>query len=91
MAFSLPHDFLLLEDVLKARVTTIGSEEHIIVAESGSDSSKRWTIYDIGGSRSQRGKVPKTCILLKITPPYPVLAAWAQFFDDGAYANFFTT
>jgi len=44
------------EDVLKARVTTIGPEEHIIVAESGSDSSKRWTIYDVGGCQSQRGR-----------------------------------
>jgi len=42
------------EDVLKARVTTIGPEEHIVVAEGGPDASKRWTIYDVGGSQSQR-------------------------------------
>jgi len=44
----------LPEDVLKARVTTIGPEEHIIIPESGPDSSKRWTIYDVGGCQSQR-------------------------------------
>ncbi|KAF9530040.1 guanine nucleotide binding protein, alpha subunit [Crepidotus variabilis] len=42
------------DDILKARVTTFGPEEHTIVVESGPDSSKEWTIYDVGGSRSQR-------------------------------------
>jgi guanine nucleotide-binding protein subunit alpha len=42
------------EDVLKARITTIGPEEHVIVTENGSNSSERWTIYDVGGSQSQR-------------------------------------
>lgn len=43
------------DDVLKARVTTIGPEEHTIIAESGSQKAKQWTIYDVGGSRGQRG------------------------------------
>ncbi|KIM42104.1 hypothetical protein M413DRAFT_70485 [Hebeloma cylindrosporum] len=42
------------DDVLKARVTTIGPEEHTIIAESGSQKAKQWTIYDVGGSRGQR-------------------------------------
>ncbi|KAH6909516.1 guanine nucleotide binding protein, alpha subunit [Coprinopsis sp. MPI-PUGE-AT-0042] len=43
------------EDVLKARVSTIGPEEHVIVPENPSDASaKEWVIYDVGGSRSQR-------------------------------------
>ncbi|KIM46923.1 hypothetical protein M413DRAFT_7609 [Hebeloma cylindrosporum] len=42
------------DDVLKARVTTIGPEEHIIIPESGSQKAKQWTIYDVGGSRGQR-------------------------------------
>ncbi|KDR68446.1 hypothetical protein GALMADRAFT_231412 [Galerina marginata CBS 339.88] len=42
------------DDVLKARVTTIGPEEHTIIAESGSEKAKQWTIYDVGGSRGQR-------------------------------------
>ncbi|PPR01953.1 hypothetical protein CVT24_011102 [Panaeolus cyanescens] len=40
------------DDVLKARVTTVGPEEHNIVAEHG--AAKHWTIYDVGGSRAQR-------------------------------------
>ncbi|KAF9057266.1 guanine nucleotide binding protein, alpha subunit [Panaeolus papilionaceus] len=40
------------DDVLRARVTTIGPEEHKIVAEHG--TAKHWTIYDVGGSRAQR-------------------------------------
>ncbi|TFK17162.1 G-alpha-domain-containing protein [Coprinopsis marcescibilis] len=45
----------LPEDVLKARVTTVGPEEHVIQAEnSGDPHAKEWVIYDVGGSRSQR-------------------------------------
>ncbi|KAF8956308.1 guanine nucleotide binding protein, alpha subunit [Flammula alnicola] len=42
------------DDVLKARVTTLGPEEHTIIAESGREKSKQWTIYDVAGSRGQR-------------------------------------
>ncbi|KJA26908.1 hypothetical protein HYPSUDRAFT_36075 [Hypholoma sublateritium FD-334 SS-4] len=42
------------EDVLKARVTTLGPEEHTIVAETGPQKANIWTIYDVGGSQSQR-------------------------------------
>ncbi|KAF8716015.1 hypothetical protein AX14_012498 [Amanita brunnescens Koide BX004] len=42
-------------DVLRARVATMGPEEHHIQVESGlSDKARHWTIYDVGGSRSQR-------------------------------------
>jgi len=43
------------DDVLRARVTTIGPEEHTIAAEGFNGSGKQWTIYDVGGSRNQRG------------------------------------
>ena len=71
---------------MKARVSTIGPEEHIIVPENPSDASaKEWVVYDVGGSRSQRGK------LFLLVETYPVFiqtltAAWAQFFDDGESA-----
>ncbi|KAF8067639.1 guanine nucleotide binding protein, alpha subunit [Lyophyllum atratum] len=42
------------DDILRARVTTIGPEEHYINVESAGESSKGWVIYDVGGSRSQR-------------------------------------
>lgn len=48
-----PH---LAADVLKARVTTVGPEEHVIRDEKDPDA-KEWTIYDVGGSRSQRGMI----------------------------------
>ncbi|KAF4616777.1 hypothetical protein D9613_008643 [Agrocybe pediades] len=41
-------------DVVRARVTTQGPEEHVIVPEINTDRSKNWTIYDVGGSRAQR-------------------------------------
>lgn len=46
----------LAADVLKARVTTVGPEEHVIRDEKDPDA-KEWTIYDVGGSRSQRGMI----------------------------------
>jgi len=42
------------DDVLIARVTTIGPEQHTIIAEKGSEKAKHWTIYDVGGARGQR-------------------------------------
>ncbi len=74
---------VLPEDVLKARVTTIGPEEHIIRAEGGSESSKKWTIYDVGGSRSQRGMRFLWVVNELWTSLTLLTASWAQFFDDG--------
>ncbi|KAF8632865.1 hypothetical protein AX17_004713 [Amanita inopinata Kibby_2008] len=42
-------------DILKARLATIGPEEHHIQVERGAaDGAQHWTVYDVGGSRSQR-------------------------------------
>jgi hypothetical protein len=72
------------DDVLKARVTTIGPEEHTIIAESGSQKAKQWTIYDVGGSQGQRGAHHyEIGTLLKPLIFNNCIAAWAQFFDDG--------
>ncbi|KAE9387970.1 G-alpha-domain-containing protein [Gymnopus androsaceus JB14] len=45
------------DDVLRARVSTIGPEEHRIPMESSLENGngKDWIIYDVGGDRSQRG------------------------------------
>ncbi|KAF8804723.1 G-alpha-domain-containing protein [Phlegmacium glaucopus] len=42
------------DDVLRARVTTVGPETHIIATEGLSGRGKQWTIYDVGGSLNQR-------------------------------------
>ncbi|KIK70151.1 hypothetical protein GYMLUDRAFT_151735 [Collybiopsis luxurians FD-317 M1] len=44
------------DDVLRARVTTIGPEEHRIPMESSIENGqgKEWVIYDFNGSRSHR-------------------------------------
>ncbi|KZT28152.1 G-alpha-domain-containing protein [Neolentinus lepideus HHB14362 ss-1] len=54
------------EDILKARLQTMGVEEHHLIMETGqfsTESGREWVIYDVGGSRGQR-------------------PAWAPFFDD---------
>ncbi|TCD64088.1 hypothetical protein EIP91_004560 [Steccherinum ochraceum] len=55
-------------DILKARIQTMGVEEHEVVVEAGDhpftgEVGSTWLFYDVGGSRHQR-------------------AAWAPFFDD---------
>ncbi|KAJ7143332.1 guanine nucleotide binding protein, alpha subunit [Mycena crocata] len=42
------------DDILRARVHTVGPEEHIIHLETGNENMKSWTVYDMGGSTSQR-------------------------------------
>ncbi|KAF7374422.1 hypothetical protein MSAN_00326300 [Mycena sanguinolenta] len=55
------------DDILRARVHTVGPEEHFINVEGGGHthlgSLRSLTVYDLGGSTSQR-------------------PTWAQFFDD---------
>ncbi|KAJ7660034.1 guanine nucleotide binding protein, alpha subunit [Mycena rosella] len=43
-----------LDDILRARVHTIGPEEHVINMESTTENVRSWTVYDMGGSTSQR-------------------------------------
>lgn len=72
----------VLDDVLRARLTTPGPEAHTILAEGFSGRGKQWTIYDVGGSRTQRGM--GTLFSADILGSHPLLlATWAQFFDDG--------
>ncbi|KAJ7437366.1 guanine nucleotide binding protein, alpha subunit [Mycena galericulata] len=42
------------DDILRARVHTVGPEEHVINMESSHESMRSWTVYDVGGSTSQR-------------------------------------
>ncbi|TDL24589.1 G-alpha-domain-containing protein [Rickenella mellea] len=42
------------EDVLRARLSTIGVEEHRLRMEHGQETGQEWIMYDCGGARSQR-------------------------------------
>lgn len=43
------------EDILRARIRTIGVEEHRLVMESPpAEKGREWVFYDVGGDRSQR-------------------------------------
>lgn len=44
------------DDVLKARLKTVGVSEYRFHMEAGSESGTEWRIIDVGGSRSQRQK-----------------------------------
>ncbi|KAJ7800319.1 guanine nucleotide binding protein, alpha subunit [Mycena olivaceomarginata] len=41
------------DDILRARIHTVGPEEHFINMEAN-ENLKSWTVYDMGGSTSQR-------------------------------------
>ncbi|CCM05099.1 uncharacterized protein FIBRA_07306 [Fibroporia radiculosa] len=42
------------DDVLKARLKTVGVSDYRFEMEAGSESGTQWRIIDVGGSRSQR-------------------------------------
>lgn len=47
------------EDVIRARLRTMGVQEHRIKMESGPYQGREWVIYDVGGARSQRAQWAK--------------------------------
>lgn len=42
------------DDILRARLPTVGVQEHKITLENGPEKGSVWYIFDVGGSRSQR-------------------------------------
>jgi hypothetical protein len=42
------------DDVLKARLKTMGVVEHTFLIPSGNNKGQSWRIYDVGGARNQR-------------------------------------
>lgn len=44
------------DDVLRARLKTVGVSEYRFQMEAGYESGTEWRIIDVGGSRSQRRK-----------------------------------
>ena len=59
------------DDVLRARLKTLGVVEHSFVIKAGGPTGKKeveWRIYDVGGARTQR-------------------QAWASYFDDGVFPS----
>ncbi|KAI9510065.1 guanine nucleotide binding protein, alpha subunit [Russula earlei] len=43
------------EDVVRARLRTVGVQEYRFVIESGREAGREWIFYDVGGSRTHRG------------------------------------
>lgn len=42
------------DDILRARIKTVGVQEHRLRFERGPDSGLEWRIFDVGGARNQR-------------------------------------
>ncbi|CCM02500.1 uncharacterized protein FIBRA_04602 [Fibroporia radiculosa] len=43
-----------LHDILRARLQTIGVEEHTMTVEKFGEATQHWIFYDVGGARGQR-------------------------------------
>ncbi|KAI0777274.1 G-alpha-domain-containing protein [Trametes elegans] len=41
-------------DILRARLQTVGVEEHHLIMETMAESGQHWIFYDVGGARGQR-------------------------------------
>ncbi|GJJ13078.1 hypothetical protein Clacol_007328 [Clathrus columnatus] len=48
---------LIAHDVIRARLRTMGVQEHRFTFERGIDAGREWRVYDIGGSRSQEDSI----------------------------------
>ncbi|KAI0074990.1 G-alpha-domain-containing protein [Panus rudis PR-1116 ss-1] len=59
------------DDVLKARLKTVGVSEYRFQMEAGTESGTEWRIIDVGGSRSQVQLTRFWCV-----------EKWIPFFDD---------
>ncbi|KAL0579767.1 hypothetical protein V5O48_002261 [Marasmius crinis-equi] len=57
------------EDIVKARLKTIGVTEHRFILKAGNMLSRDWRVFDVGGARNLRGRRTFS-------------AAWAPYFDD---------
>ncbi|KDQ60246.1 hypothetical protein JAAARDRAFT_32626 [Jaapia argillacea MUCL 33604] len=42
------------DDILRARLQTLGVEEHRLVIETGTETGREWIVYDVGGTKGQR-------------------------------------
>ncbi|KAI0937522.1 hypothetical protein AcV5_000338 [Taiwanofungus camphoratus] len=43
-----------IPDILRARLQTIGVEEHVVTVETSAEHGSKWAFYDVGGARGQR-------------------------------------
>ncbi|PIL27649.1 hypothetical protein GSI_10801 [Ganoderma sinense ZZ0214-1] len=43
-----------LDDILRARLETLGVEEHRLVMETTAEAGQHWVFFDVGGARGQR-------------------------------------
>ncbi|KAI0371216.1 G-alpha-domain-containing protein [Pilatotrama ljubarskyi] len=42
------------DDILRARLQTIGVEEHHLIMETSGENGQNWIFYDVGGAKGQR-------------------------------------
>lgn len=65
--FKVAVQYPIVDDILRTRLTTLGVEEHRLHLEGGQIEPRHqeWVIYDVGGSRTQRGSV-RACLQFRM-------------------------
>lgn len=66
-------------DVVRARLRTLGVQEHKFVFEQGRTAGREWVMYDVGGTRSS---VSIMALILHSHTNDHQRAAWFSYFDD---------
>ncbi|TRM57497.1 guanine nucleotide binding protein, alpha subunit [Schizophyllum amplum] len=75
------------DDIVRARVHTVGPEEHHIVLETAFENGKIWTIYDVGGSRSQRAVWAQYFDDVHVVTFMAPISAFDQFLVEDSSVN----
>lgn len=74
------------DDVLKARLKTVGVSEYRFEMEAGSESGTQWRIIDVGGSRSQVSSLPIDACARKLTISLSDVSCWTRL-DELAHTD----
>jgi len=82
------HDYLPTDDdVICARLRTLGVQEHKFVFDQGRMIGQEWLMYDVGGTRSSVSSCPATSVVC-CRGPSAQRAVWYPYFDNADAVNF---
>ncbi|KNZ71357.1 Guanine nucleotide-binding protein alpha-4 subunit [Termitomyces sp. J132] len=70
------------DDILRARLKTIGVSEHRFTLKAGNMMSHDWRVFDVGGARSLRGVQNFHMTRTIVRPNDDASAAWVPYFDN---------
>ena len=52
-------------DIMRARLRTVGVQEHAITLDGGPEPGREWLIYDVGGARSAVSTLKQSIVVFE--------------------------